>query len=231
MTYKTKFKQLLDSMAINIGLRNPGSKNRHNWVVSGQRDAKHHDNNRRFQIDFLKSQGLSPEKLLLEIGCGTLRGGIPIIDFLAPGNYYGVDVRQVVLNEALRELEEFNLQEKKPNIFLLNTKEQLKVKFDIIWSFQVLLHMKQTKLEQALEFVSRHLDKNGVFFATVLLGDFQEEEWQGFPVISRTLEQYKTEAKKVGFNVTQIGTLGELGYSKYIPQENTSNTMMLKFYH
>ncbi len=60
---------------------------------------------RRFQIDFLKKQGLKPEHYLLDIGCGTLRGGIPIIDYLDKGHYYGIEVRDFVLDEGRKELQ------------------------------------------------------------------------------------------------------------------------------
>jgi len=35
---------------------------------------------RDFQIGFLKNFGLKPDNVLLDLGCGTLRGGIPIIE-------------------------------------------------------------------------------------------------------------------------------------------------------
>jgi len=44
---------------------------------------------RRFQIDFFRRQGLRPDQTLFDLGCGTLRGGIPIIDYLEPGFYTG----------------------------------------------------------------------------------------------------------------------------------------------
>ena len=47
------------------------------------------DEHRRFQIAFLKERGLVPSSQLLEIGCGPLTGGIPIIEYLEPGNYVG----------------------------------------------------------------------------------------------------------------------------------------------
>src|ERR1017187_3496889 len=56
------------------------------------------DEHRRFQIALLKERGLVPSHRLLEIGCGPLTGGIPIIDFLEPDNYVGVDVRSSVLD-------------------------------------------------------------------------------------------------------------------------------------
>lgn len=230
MTLKVKIKQIIDAYAIKMGMRNPGNKNRHNWVESGQHDTDHHENVRRFQIDFLKSQGLSPKSLLFEIGCGTLRGGIPIIDYLETGNYYGADVRQSVINEALKELKECNLQDKLPNIFLFTDNNlQLNVKFNYFWSFQVFLHMSETKLEESLEFASRHLDKDGAFYATALLGDNEDEEWQGFPVISRPLELYQSKAKSFNLSTEVLGSLINLGYREYVPHANSSTTMMLKF--
>ena len=49
---------------------------------------------REFQIRFLRQAGLSPEHYLLDIGCGTLRGGIPLIDYLETGHYFGLESRQ-----------------------------------------------------------------------------------------------------------------------------------------
>src|SRR5207237_3852901 len=59
---------------------------------------------RDFQINFLRSMGLEPENYLLDIGCGVLRGGIPIIQYLAEGHYYGIEVRSDALEEGTRSL-------------------------------------------------------------------------------------------------------------------------------
>ena len=37
---------------------------------------------RDFQIAFLREHGLLPAHVLVDLGCGTLRGGIPIIAYL-----------------------------------------------------------------------------------------------------------------------------------------------------
>ena len=42
---------------------------------------------RDFQIKFLKKSGLLPKHYLLDIGCGTLRGGIPFIEYLDEKKY------------------------------------------------------------------------------------------------------------------------------------------------
>lgn len=71
---------------------------------------------RDFQIQFLKHVGLQPEHYLLDIGCGTLRGGIPIIEYLEEQHYHGVEVRDSVLEAGRRELQEADLKAK--NLYL-----------------------------------------------------------------------------------------------------------------
>ena len=107
MHIATKMKQIINRALIKSGIRNPGLHNRHDWVGPG-----YHEMKRDFQITSLKSLGLQPRHVFLDLGCGTLRGGIPIIDYLETGNYWGVDVRSKVLSEARNELAEYCLQTK-----------------------------------------------------------------------------------------------------------------------
>ena len=58
---------------------------------------------RAFQIEFLIKNGLQPHHHIIDVGCGTLRGGIPIIDYLDPENYACLDVRATVLEELARK--------------------------------------------------------------------------------------------------------------------------------
>src|SRR5436305_12939026 len=59
---------------------------------------------RDFQIQFLLQAGLQPYQCLLEIGFGTLRGGIPIIQYLDEAHYTGTEIRRRVFEEAKKEL-------------------------------------------------------------------------------------------------------------------------------
>lgn len=45
----------------------------------------------RLQFNFLVAQGLRPQHVLLDIACGSLRGGILFIPYLNHGNYLGID--------------------------------------------------------------------------------------------------------------------------------------------
>tara|TARA_B110000438_G_C15638292_1_gene574126 strand:+ start:110 stop:781 length:672 start_codon:yes stop_codon:yes gene_type:complete len=182
-----------------------------------------------FQINFLKSKGLQPNQKLMDIGCGTLRGGIPLIKYLETGNYFGIEVRNDVLDEGKNELKEHDLENKKPQLIAFKEFNEIAIsaKLDVMLAFSVLIHMEDSIVEKCLEFVSNNLGDNGVLYANVNLVSHQDSNWQGFPVVFRTLEFYETLAKKNNLKVTTIGTLGELGHVS--GQELGDKQIMLAF--
>lgn len=185
---------------------------------------------RDFQIQFLKTMGLKPEHYLLDIGCGTLRGGIPLIKYLQDGHYFGVEVRKEVLDEGRKELREASLEEKKPNLLVSPDISQLTIeqKFDYLWAFSVLIHMCDEILNDTLDFVSNHLLDDGVFYANVnvLTGEGTDGYWQGFPVVIRPLEFYNHACTKYGLVVSDLGGLKDHGHVSNV--ENQDNQRMLK---
>jgi cyclopropane fatty-acyl-phospholipid synthase-like methyltransferase len=98
---------------------------------------------RDFQIQFLKSMNLKPDNYFLDIGCGTLRGGIPLIAYLYEGHYFGLEAREEVLDEGRKELHEAGLEWKSPMLFHCPDISQAIInrKFDYIWAFSVFIHM------------------------------------------------------------------------------------------
>ena len=169
---------------------------------------------RDFQIQFLKGMNLKPNHYLLEIGCGTLRGGIPIIDYLQDGNYFGIEVRNKALDEGRKELKESGLEGKNPTLLLSSDISELALdrKFDFIWSFSVLIHLQNKILNDTLNFVSNHLSEEGVCYANVNIGEGKDGSWQGFPVVKRTLNFYIQACSMHGLIVSDIGSLKELGH-------------------
>lgn len=75
---------------------------------------------RDFQIRFLKSVGMTPEHYVLDFGCGVLRGGLPIIEYLNEGHYYGIESRKAALDEGMKALQDAGL-ETKVQLFLRST--------------------------------------------------------------------------------------------------------------
>lgn len=169
---------------------------------------------RQFQICFLRQMGLRPFQRLLDLGCGTLRGGIPIIEYLETGNYTGVELRKEVLEEGRKELVESGLAHKDPFLIECHRLDTLHLgqKFDVVWAFAVLIHMDDACLDSALASVSRHLNHDGLFYATVNLGDKAEGRWQGFPVVWRHYSFYEEAFRCSGLVVEDIGPLAAFGH-------------------
>jgi len=74
----------------------------------------------RLQYQFLIDQGLQPSHTLLDVGCGSLRGGVYLIRYLEAGNDIGVDINQSLLDAGFDiELKQSGLQYKIPRDHLL----------------------------------------------------------------------------------------------------------------
>ena len=183
---------------------------------------------RDFQIQFLKSMDMLPEHYLLDIGCGTLRGGVPLITYLYDGHYFGVEARKEALDEGKKELREVDLEGKNPTLLLSPDISKLMVnqKFDYIWAFSVLFHMSDEILNDALNVVSEHLSEKGVFYANVNIGEKKDGNWQGFPVVTRTFAFYSQRCAKYGLSVSDIGSLLDHGHDS--GDESQDSQRMLK---
>ncbi len=184
---------------------------------------------RRFQFEFLTSRGLEPDSRLLDIGCGTLRGGIPLIDYLRVGHYVGVEARAEALAEARKELADAGLEHKQPLLIHADDPAQVRLAepIDFAWAFSVLFHMQDETVDAYLGLLARELAEDGVFYANVGLADQREQQgqWQGFPVISRAREFYVSLAAGHGLAVEDVGRLDALGH----PSEAGGRSMMLRF--
>jgi cyclopropane fatty-acyl-phospholipid synthase-like methyltransferase len=169
---------------------------------------------RQFQFDFLTGHGLRPTQRLIDIGCGVLRVGIPLIDYLETGNYTGVEIRAEVLKEARKELRKCGLEHKQPH--LIHATDPMQIEpgppFDFAWAFMVLIHMSDDIADTYMRFISQRLSEDGVFYANVAGGPRPDGEWQGFPVVFRAVTFYERIASSHGLSVTRLGPLGSLGY-------------------
>jgi SAM-dependent methyltransferase len=169
---------------------------------------------RDFQMAFLRSQGLQAGHRLLDIGCGTLRGGIPIIAYLDPGHYWGIEVRPSVLAEGLKELCDAGLEDKSPTLIVGDIGAiEIPVRLDFVWAFSVLMHMTDEIVEATVAFVARQIRSGGAFYANVRTDAKRADgHWQGFPVASRPLGFYQAICERHGLVVQDLGELAALGH-------------------
>jgi SAM-dependent methyltransferase len=205
-------------------------ENRHSLVGPGELwEIK-----RQFQISFLQNHGLQPQHTLLDLGCGTLRGGIPLIRFLNHGNYVGVESRADVLAEGRNELLENGLDTKHPRLIAAADISQLHLgeKFDRMLAFSVLIHMTDEILRHSLCFIQEHLEPTGIFYANVNIGDPRElDQWQGFPVVFRPFRFYLEAAAASGLFAEDLGPLQDLGHEYVHGITLQLQQRMLKFTH
>jgi SAM-dependent methyltransferase len=169
---------------------------------------------RRYQIEFLRRFGLQPHHYLVDIGCGVLRGGVPIIDYLEAGHYYGIEARAYVLEEGRKELRESGLEHKKPNLIVAEYLADVSLdrKFDYIWAFSVLIHLEDPILGQLMEFVAKHLGDDGVFYANVDTSNAPDAKWLEFPGVRRPLSFYAENCARSGLQMKDIGSLADFGH-------------------
>lgn len=187
---------------------------------------------REAQFRFLKSVDLKPHHYLLDLGCGTLRGGIPLIDYLEKGHYFGFDVRENVILEAQNELREYGLLGKSPTIACHNSIHEFGTdqKFHYVWAYSVLIHMFDEVLRDTLDVVSSMLVPDGCLYANVLIGPSNKAEeiyqltergkgggsCRVFPLVTRPLCFYQDMSDSAGLQMRDLGTTDTLGFD---PQE------------
>jgi cyclopropane fatty-acyl-phospholipid synthase-like methyltransferase len=122
------------------------------------------------QLSILKEHGLEPHHTLLDVGCGSLRGGVHFINYLRSGNYCGVDMTQSLLNAGFKELRQLSLEGKLPKKNLLCAAdfgfERFERKFDFALAFSVFTHLPLNNIRVCLERLAPCVYEGGRFFAT-----------------------------------------------------------------
>ena len=185
------------------------------------------DEHRRFQISLLKNQGLVPSNRLLEIGCGPLTAGIPIIEYLDAGNYVGVDVRTTVLDLSWKEVGKAGLSRNNPRLICSSSfgaAELGSQTFDFILSFSVLYHLNDKILNKYFQAVRSRLNTTGACLANVNTVH-ESSTWLEFPYLKRSIEAYVDLAAKNGLTTEPLGDLSELGFRLSGPERHNKMLM------
>jgi cyclopropane fatty-acyl-phospholipid synthase-like methyltransferase len=127
----------------------------------------------KLQFNFLLEQGLQPCHSVLDLGCGSLRGGIHFVRHLEDGKYWGIDISKEILEAAWDVLENESLLSKRPTLRLTDNLEFREVReqtFDYIVAHSVFTHMPMKDVTELLMNVSQVMKTNTLFFATFLDG-------------------------------------------------------------
>ncbi len=137
------------------------------------------------QLTFLEGRGLRPTDALLDVGCGCLRGGVHLIAYLNPGNYFGVDCSQELLDLGRVELEEAGITDRRPTLRCDDSFDfaALGQQFDVALAQSVFTHIPLNSAHRCLVRAAEVLEPGGVFYATILenTGDPHDLEPIAFP--------------------------------------------------
>ena len=120
------------------------------------------------QFEFLVEQGLSPSNHLLDIGCGSLRGGRYFLEYLEAGNYTGMDISEEVIEAGL-EKNRSAVEENDPT-FIVNDDlqfDEVNNSFEYAIAQSVFTHLPLEQVEECLENIDKVVD--GTFYATVFV--------------------------------------------------------------
>jgi SAM-dependent methyltransferase len=123
----------------------------------------------KLQFDFLVQHGLRPHHRLVDVGCGSLRGGVHFIRYLDDGHYYGIDREQWLL-AAGREIElpRAGLEDRTVHLLCRDDFDltQFGIEFDYALAQSVFTHLPWNSVLRCLVNVQRALCSRGEFYAT-----------------------------------------------------------------
>jgi cyclopropane fatty-acyl-phospholipid synthase-like methyltransferase len=150
------------------------------------------------QYDFLLSKGLESGNSLLDLGCGTICGGIRLVRYLNSGKYRGIDSNASLLKSGQIELKKERLEKNSPALI---KEDQFRQKslgrdYDFAISISLFTHLPQYLIEKCLKGVSEAISSRRMYFAS-----FFEvpEDYEGSSFIHSS-ENIKTHAAKDPFH-------------------------------
>lgn len=100
------------------------------------------------QLEILKALGCGPHHRVLEIGCGALIAGFPIMQYLEPGGYTGIDPNPWLIGSSLA-LHEVSAvaREKGPAFYFRDDFRTGRTgRFDFVLSHSILSHVSNQQL-------------------------------------------------------------------------------------
>lgn len=118
----------------------------------------------REQFDQLVRRGLRPDHRVGDLGCGALRTGIWLIDYLEAGRYFGIDAHRKSLEAGARyEIPLHGLEAKAPRLLLDAdfSLDHFGVRFDWLIAFSVFIKLDAEASRRALARIAQVLAPGG----------------------------------------------------------------------
>lgn len=155
------------------------------------------------QFSLLTALGLREENTLLDIGCGSLRGGRLFVTYLKPGKYFGIEPEQWLIDQGIEtEVGRDLIRLKQPTFsndgnFTLSSFGR---KFDFMLAQSIFSHATQAQIRRCLSEARKALEPTGIFAATFFPGEknYEGTEWVYPGCVYYTLEYFTKLAADEG---------------------------------
>ena len=137
-----------------------GSTSKDSWLSIGE-----------LQFNYLVKHGLQPNHHFLDLGCGNLRAGWRIIDYLEGAKYTGVDISSEIIRAAAKTLVDKELMPKRPYLYLVGDTHLEFLPsgyFDVVHAHSVYTHCPEEVIRSSMLGVKRVLRPEGFFDFTIL---------------------------------------------------------------
>lgn len=144
--------------------------------------ASEYDVNAAMQFNLLTFLGLREFHTLLDIGCGSLRGGRLFIVYLRPGHYFGIEPEPWLVERGIdKEIGRDLIELKSPSFsydseFACNL---LNRQFDYILAQGVFVHAPEWQVRNCISEAAKCMKSTSIFAATYMQGDqnYTGSEW------------------------------------------------------
>lgn len=166
-------------------------------------NPKHYDLIGKIVFELLLNCGLKPEHKLLDMGCGSLRIGKYLIQYLNDYNYFGIEPNKWLIESRYKDI---NLLRKN---YSINYNNQFDLqcfneKFDFILANSIFVHASQLQTNKCISQIPLVLKNNGKFIFSFIAGkeNNKNKNWT-YPqavkykkiYIERLLEKYNLKYK------------------------------------
>jgi len=161
------------------------------------------------QFNLLTTIGLRETHTLLDIGCGSLRGGKLFIPYLLPEKYYGVEPNQWLIDDGIEnEVGQSQIDIKKPRFSNTDVFDfsVFNTKFDFLLAQSIFSHSSSKQMQSCIVEAEKVMHDNSVFIATFYHADvnYEGDVWVYPNVVGYTFEHIIDLASDVGLSVFDV---------------------------